>query len=242
MAPSLRALAREGRHRAVCCSRRAPRRRSPTVVATDAGTFRARDRGVLQPPRNRPRGSSGASTPSVATPGSTSLRRTGTRLSRPDRRSASRESDVLGLRGRGSQRAADPQRAGRRRRALGLPPTVPRPIPDPPDRSWRHARQPIDWNSTRNLTSSFNCRFATGSPGVLSQHSYGWAVDINPLQNPYVRLDGSVLRAAAKPYVDRSRDHQGMIHPGDLVVRSFAQIGWEWGGDWTRSRTTCTSR
>jgi D-alanyl-D-alanine carboxypeptidase len=92
--------------------------------------------------------------------------------------------------------------------------------------------QPIDWNSTRNLTSSFNCRFATGNPGVLSQHSYGWAVDINPLQNPYVRLDGSVLRAAAKPYVDRSRDHQGMIHPGDVVVRSFAKIGWEWGGNW----------
>ena len=92
--------------------------------------------------------------------------------------------------------------------------------------------QPIDWNSTRNLTSSFNCRAATGNPGVLSEHSYGWAVDINPLQNPYVRLDGSVLRAAAKPYRDRSRDRPGMIHPGDVVVRSFAHIGGEWGGNW----------
>jgi len=92
--------------------------------------------------------------------------------------------------------------------------------------------QPIDWHSTRNLTSSFNCREATGSPGSLSQHSYGWAVDINPLQNPYVRLDGSVLRAATKSYRDRSRDRAGMIHPGDIVVRSFAKIGWEWGGDW----------
>jgi len=92
--------------------------------------------------------------------------------------------------------------------------------------------QPIDWDSRRNLTSSFNCRSATGNPGSLSQHSYGWAIDINPLQNPYVRLDGSVLRAAAKPYRNRSRDHRGMIHPGDVVVRSFARIGWEWGGDW----------
>ena len=91
---------------------------------------------------------------------------------------------------------------------------------------------PIDWNSTRNLSSSFNCRAATGYPGSLSEHSYGWAVDINPLQNPYVRLDGSVLRAAAKPYRDRSRDRPGMIHPGDVVVRSFAHIGWEWGGNW----------
>jgi hypothetical protein len=92
--------------------------------------------------------------------------------------------------------------------------------------------QPIDWDSTRNLSSSFNCRSATGNPGVLSEHSYGWAVDVNPLQNPYVRSDGSVLRAAAKPYRDRARRRKGMIHPGDVVVRSFAAIGWGWGGDW----------
>jgi hypothetical protein len=24
-----------------------------------------------------------------------------------------------------------------------------------------------------------------------------------------------------------------MIHDGDVVVRAFAAIGWEWGGDWT---------
>jgi D-alanyl-D-alanine carboxypeptidase len=92
--------------------------------------------------------------------------------------------------------------------------------------------RPIDWDSTRNLTSSFNCRSATGNPGVLSEHSYGWAVDINPLQNPYVRGDGSVLRDAAKPYRDRSQHRPGMIHAGDVVVRSFARIGWGWGGDW----------
>jgi len=87
------------------------------------------------------------------------------------------------------------------------------------------------WNTTRNTTSAFNCRPVTDIPGSLSQHSYGWAIDINPLQNPYVRADGSVLRRAAKPYRDRSRDRPGMIHPGDVVVRSFARIGWAWGGD-----------
>jgi len=92
--------------------------------------------------------------------------------------------------------------------------------------------KPIDWESTRNLSLSFNCRSATGNPGVLSEHSYGWAVDINPLQNPYVRSDGSVLRAAARPYRDRTRRRVGMIHPGDVVVRSFAAIGWGWGGNW----------
>jgi len=91
--------------------------------------------------------------------------------------------------------------------------------------------RPADWFNTRDLTSAFNCRPATGNPGSLSQHSYGWAIDVNPMQNPYVS-HGEVLRAAAKPYLDRSRRSPGMIHAGDVVVRAFAAIGWRWGGDW----------
>jgi len=91
--------------------------------------------------------------------------------------------------------------------------------------------RPKDWYNTRDLTSSFNCRPATGNPDSLSEHSYGWAVDINPLENPYVK-DGKVLRRAAKPFLDRTQDVPGMIHPGDVVVRSFEAIGWGWGGDW----------
>ena len=64
--------------------------------------------------------------------------------------------------------------------------------------------RPRDWFSTRNLSAAFNCRPATGNLGSLSHHSYGWAIDINPLLNPYVSSDGSVLRRAVKPYVDRS--------------------------------------
>jgi hypothetical protein len=86
--------------------------------------------------------------------------------------------------------------------------------------------------SRRSVTASFNCRLATGSTSTLSQHSYGWAIDINPLQNPYVRNDGTVLRAIALPFRDRSLRRKGMIHDGDVVVRSFARIGWEWGGHW----------
>jgi D-alanyl-D-alanine carboxypeptidase len=85
--------------------------------------------------------------------------------------------------------------------------------------------------SRRSVTASFNCRPATGSTS-LSHHSYGWAIDINPLQNPYVRGDGTVLRHIAKPFRDRSLRRKGMIHDGDIVVRSFARIGWEWGGHW----------
>lgn len=102
---------------------------------------------------------------------------------------------------------------------IGLPPRY-----RPPRRS--------DWYSTRDLTSAFNCRPATGNPGSLSQHSYGWAIDVNPLENPYIGPDGKVLRRAAKPFLDRTRRVAGMIHPGDVVVRAFAAIGWRWGGDW----------
>jgi hypothetical protein len=98
--------------------------------------------------------------------------------------------------------------------------------------SYRPPRPGDYWNSTRNRTAAFNCRPATGSPGSLSHHSYGWAIDINPLQNPYVSSSGAVLRRAAKPYVDRSRHAPGMIGRDDVVVRAFARIGWEWGGDW----------
>ncbi|MGI8698629.1 MAG: M15 family metallopeptidase [Mycobacteriales bacterium] len=82
-------------------------------------------------------------------------------------------------------------------------------------------------------TAAFNCRSATGRPGVWSQHSYGWAIDVNPGQNPYVGADGSVEPPASRPYVDRSRHAAGMIYAGDAVVRAFAAVGWSWGGDWT---------
>jgi hypothetical protein len=96
-------------------------------------------------------------------------------------------------------------------------------------REWHPTRR-SDYFTTRSVTAGFNCRPVTEGTS-FSQHSYGWAIDINPLQNPYVRVDGSVLRRAARAYVDRSQDLPGMIHPGDVVVRSFARIGWEWGGN-----------
>jgi D-alanyl-D-alanine carboxypeptidase len=81
-----------------------------------------------------------------------------------------------------------------------------------------------------NNTSAFNCRGVPGS-GSWSEHAYGRAIDINPLQNPEVR-DGKVSPAAGADYVDRSRTAPGMIRAGDVVVRAFASIGWGWGGYW----------
>jgi D-alanyl-D-alanine carboxypeptidase len=91
-------------------------------------------------------------------------------------------------------------------------------------------------SSRRSVTASFNCRPVVtplGPGGDFSQHSYGLAVDINPVQNPFVTADGFVRNMRARPYVDRTRNLVGMIHGGDVVVRSFAAIDWEWGGDWS---------
>jgi len=80
-----------------------------------------------------------------------------------------------------------------------------------------------------NNTSAFNCRAIDGHPGVWSEHSYGWAVDINPVQNPWVR-GTQVDPPAGVAYADRSVQAPGMIHAGDGVVQAFAAVGWTWGG------------
>ncbi len=86
-----------------------------------------------------------------------------------------------------------------------------------------------------NNTSAFNCRRVTGGSG-WSEHAYGTAIDINPVQNPYVTRSGTVLPPAGKPYVDRNVKVPGMIHRNGVVRASFAEIGWKWGGDWTNPK------
>jgi hypothetical protein len=91
-------------------------------------------------------------------------------------------------------------------------------------------------SSRRSVTASFNCRPVVtplGPGDDFSQHSYGLAIDINPVQNPFVTVDGFVRNRMSRPYLDRRKRLTGMIHPGDVVVRSFAAIGWSWGGFWS---------
>lgn len=82
-----------------------------------------------------------------------------------------------------------------------------------------------------NNTSAFNCRPVTGGSS-WSDHSYGTAIDLNPLVNPYVSRE-TVLPPEGAPYVDREQDAPGMIHEGDVVVEAFAHQGWVWGGTWS---------
>jgi hypothetical protein len=85
-------------------------------------------------------------------------------------------------------------------------------------------------------TAAFNCRPVVTPTGpsatTFSQHAYGLAVDINPIENPFV-LDGYVRNRYSRPYRDRSKQAPGMIQDGDIVVRSFEAIGWGWGGHWS---------
>jgi D-alanyl-D-alanine carboxypeptidase len=85
-------------------------------------------------------------------------------------------------------------------------------------------------------TSAFNCRFVAGSPSVWSEHAYGRAIDVNPIENPYVTESGYASPPAGARFADRSRQARGLIHRGGPVVEAFAAAGWEWGGNWTWPR------
>ena len=83
-------------------------------------------------------------------------------------------------------------------------------------------------------TSAFNCRQATGS-SRWSNHAYGRAIDLNPLENPYVSA-GRTSHPASVAYLDRVRPKQGMIQDGDVVTRAFDAAGWGWGGRWSGTK------
>ena len=83
-------------------------------------------------------------------------------------------------------------------------------------------------------TSAFNCRAVTGG-SKWSKHALGTAIDINPIENPYISHSGHIAHRKSLMY--RKRAHIGS-HPrsvmlrGDTIVRAFKRRGWRWGGDW----------
>jgi D-alanyl-D-alanine carboxypeptidase len=89
-----------------------------------------------------------------------------------------------------------------------------------------------DRSMAADNTSAFNCRFVAGTDR-WSEHAYGRAIDLNPLENPYVTESGYVSPPAGAPYADRSRHVRGLIHDGGAVVKAFAAVGWGWGGNWS---------
>ena len=81
-----------------------------------------------------------------------------------------------------------------------------------------------------NNSSAFNCRLIAGTTRP-SNHAQGLAVDINPVQNPYI-VRGSVHPAAGTAYADRTHRRPGMFIAGGPEVGAFTRRGWVWGGHW----------
>jgi hypothetical protein len=81
-------------------------------------------------------------------------------------------------------------------------------------------------------TAAFNCRYAVGpGPRRWSVHAYGRAIDVNPVENPYIE-SGRVHPRAGAAYQDRAKVRPGMAVRGGLLVRAFSTVGWQWGGRW----------
>ncbi len=84
-------------------------------------------------------------------------------------------------------------------------------------------------------TSAFNCRPVAGT-NRWSLHSYGKAIDINPLENPYVSKSGRTSHKGSYKYLSRIRSgssaaQRALILRGDAIVNIFKSLGWRWGGD-----------
>lgn len=90
---------------------------------------------------------------------------------------------------------------------------------------------------TANNTSCFNYRTISGSK-VLSKHSQGLAIDVNPLYNPCLHIrTGKVEPKTGKQYAagreKLTNTKVNIINKNDLCYRLFIQHGFKWGGAWT---------
>lgn len=89
-----------------------------------------------------------------------------------------------------------------------------------------------------NNTSAFNFRVIDGTK-TISQHSYGLAIDINPLYNPYVRELNKktvITPENGEKYADRSLDCEYYIRKNDPCYKAFISRGFTWGGEWKNSK------
>jgi len=77
-----------------------------------------------------------------------------------------------------------------------------------------------------NNSAGFNYRKVTGG-NYLSNHAYGFAIDINPVQNPYIK--GDIVLPAGAIY---DIGVPGALTEDCIVVKTFKSLGWKWGGNY----------
>jgi hypothetical protein len=89
-----------------------------------------------------------------------------------------------------------------------------------------------------NNSSAFNDRNLTNGDSI-SLHAYGLAIDLNPVQNPFLVRSGEILKIdppAGADYINRLSERPSKpFRPGmaEAAVRTFADNGFLiWGGYW----------
>lgn len=92
----------------------------------------------------------------------------------------------------------------------------------------KNGRWDDDLSMEANNTSGFNYREKTGG-GSLSNHAFGRAVDINTVQNPYVK--GTLILPPNGKWQPGILGTLTADHP---ITKMFISLGWDWGGSWTR--------
>jgi hypothetical protein len=87
---------------------------------------------------------------------------------------------------------------------------------------------------TADNTSAFNCRRVTGDPYSLSPHSYGWAIDINTVENPYLAANGVWYPSNGLAYRARTPSRPGMLFASSVATKALIGQGYFWGAGWAK--------
>jgi peptidoglycan L-alanyl-D-glutamate endopeptidase CwlK len=84
-----------------------------------------------------------------------------------------------------------------------------------------------------NNTTCFDFRVKVMGNG-WSKHAQGMALDLNPMQNPYIHPQKT------EPFPNQSEMTTGRIRKDDeigkKVIDIFQKQGWKWGGNWRSSK------
>jgi len=82
-------------------------------------------------------------------------------------------------------------------------------------------------------TSAFNCRRVTGNSSRMSPHSYGTAIDVNTMHNPYKAANGVWYPSNGTRWINRKLHDPGMIWGSSTITRQVISRGGVWGGYWS---------
>ncbi len=79
-------------------------------------------------------------------------------------------------------------------------------------------------------TVGFYCRPDQGDPSKFGMHSFGYAIDLNPRENPYFDRKQGWWPPGSPANTDRDREAPGLITTRSAAFTIFTRHGWLWGG------------